>query len=249
MKNLLYCLTITCMLGACAKDNTSKPSRFDGPDVSIGNGKANAWLTEDAQGNATALGFTLRKGALDQLPAAMPGSMFMLALPDEALRATPFNHIMINWNPHGHEPVGIYDLPHFDFHFYMVPMSDVMQIPPYPQNPAAFDHVPSAVYLPAGYVKSPGGVPGMGAHWSDVASPEFHGQRFTETLIYGSYDGHVTFMEPMVALSVLQNSPAVEQDIKQPAQYEKPGYYPTHYRITAQPDGSDEVVLTQFVKR
>lgn len=252
MKNIVFCLGLALLLGACSKDDTAPaapPSRFNGPAEAVGNGQANAWLTQDAQGNPAALGFTLGKGALDQLPATLPGSMFMLALPNEALQKTPFQHIMINWNPKGHEPAGIYDVPHFDFHFYMVPMSEVMQIPPYAQNPAPFDRNPAAVYLPAGYVKNPGGVPAMGAHWSDPTSPEFSGHPFAETFVYGTYDGHVTFWEPMVALSFLQSSPAFEQDIKQPAQYEKPGYYPTHFSIKANADGGQDLVLSQFVKR
>lgn len=30
----------------------------------------------------------------------------------------PFTYVPMNWNPHGHMPPGVYDLPHFDVHFY-----------------------------------------------------------------------------------------------------------------------------------
>ncbi len=249
MKNLWLCASLALLLGACAKDDASQPSTQTAPAVAMGNGKANTWVNLDAQGNPTAIGFTLSKGALDQLPATLPGTDFMLALPDAATQKTPFRHVMINWNPLGHEPAGIYDVPHFDFHFYMMPMAEVMQIPPYAVNPTGFDKVPAVAYLPAGYVRNPGGVPAMGAHWSDVSSPELHGQPFTETFVYGTYNGHVTFWEPMVALSYLRTNPTLEQDIKQPTQYETPGYYPTHFSILAKPDGSYDVSLSNFVKR
>jgi len=169
MKKLLFHLTLASLAGACSKDKDSalQPSRTNGPSAAIGNGKANAWLDQHAQGTPASLGFTLSKGALDQLPATLPGTDYVLALPNEVTQKTSFQYIMINWNPPGHEPAGIYDVPHFDFHFYMMPANEVMQIPPYPQNPAAFDNNPAAACLPAGYVKSPGGVPAMGAHWSD----------------------------------------------------------------------------------
>eukprot|EP01083_Nonionella_stella_P210402 761745_1 len=31
-----------------------------------------------------------------------------------------FNHLLLNWNPEGHAPLGIYNVPHFDFHFYFI---------------------------------------------------------------------------------------------------------------------------------
>jgi hypothetical protein len=250
MKHLLCCLGLALLLGACSDDDDDTVAgRLNAPSVVMGNGKANAWLDRDAQGNPTALGFTLTKGALDQLPPTVPATEFMLAVPDEAVASTPFQHIMLDWNPQGHEPPGVYDVPHFDFHFYMMPMAEVMQIPPYPVNPAGFDKSPAPAYLPAGYVKNPGGVPAMGAHWSDPTSPEFRGQPFTETFVYGSYNGHVTFIEPMVALSYLKTSPNIDKEMKQPAQYEKPGYFPTRYSIHTHANGSIDIALTQFVKR
>ena len=34
----------------------------------------------------------------------------------------PLKWALLNWNPHGHIPPGIYDRPHFDVHFYMEPI-------------------------------------------------------------------------------------------------------------------------------
>jgi hypothetical protein len=251
MKQLLFCLSLCLLLGACSDDddNNAQPARLSAPSVVMGNGKANAWLDRDAQGNPTALGFTLSKGALHPLPSTRPATECMLSIPDEAVASTPFQHSMLDWNPQGHEPPGIYDVPHFDFHFYMMPMADVMKIPPYQVNPVGFDKNPAAAYLPAGYIKNPGGVPAMGAHWSDPTSAEFRGQPFTETFVYGSYNGQVTFIEPMVAMSYLKTSPNMDKEIKQPAQYEKPGYFPTRYSINTNADGSIDIALTQFVKR
>jgi hypothetical protein len=37
-------------------------------------------------------------------------------LPKEAYN-TAFNHIVMSWNPIGHQPEGVYDVPHFDVAF------------------------------------------------------------------------------------------------------------------------------------
>ncbi|MBO0930166.1 DUF5602 domain-containing protein [Fibrella aquatilis] len=250
MKYLLSSLLATLLLCGCSSiDSGTPPKRVYGTPVNMGAGTATSWASLDAQGNPLSIGFTLTKTAFDNLPATMPGTDFMLALPTEATTKTPFQHIMINWNPQGHEPDKIYTVPHFDFHFYIQPMAEVMAIPPYPQAPTKFDKLPAATFLHADFVKGPGGVPGMGAHWSDVTSPEFKGQPFTETFVYGSYDGKVTFWEQMVALSYLKTSPSMEKAIKLPAKYEKPGYYPTRYSIKTNSDGSQEVALDGFTLR
>lgn len=251
MKNQLYCLLLLVGTACSTSENPSTaPQRSYGPTLTMGNGTAKTWYMPDAQGNPASIGFTLSKTALDNLPATMPGTDYMLALPDEATSKTPYRHVMINWNPQGHEPAGIYTVSHFDFHFYMQPVSEVMTIPVYtPATAAPFDKVPAPAYLPADFAKGPGGVPMMGAHWSDVTSPEFKGSPFTETFVFGSYNGHVTFWEQMVAMSYLKTGPTLDKAIKQPAQFETPGYYPTRYRIHTNADGSQDISLDGFTRR
>ncbi|MEZ0485708.1 DUF5602 domain-containing protein [Fibrella aquatica] len=246
---LLYLLAVPLFLSCTKTDTSSQPDQFYGPTLQMGTGTARTWLKVDTQGNPTSIGFTMTKEALASMPSIKTVTAFMLALPDEATAKTPFKHVMIDWNPQGHEPAGIYDVPHFDFHFYMQPMNEVMAIPPYEQAPAKFDNVPAAVYLPVDFAKGPGGVPGMGAHWSDVTSPEFKGQAFTETFVFGSYDGKVTFWEQMVTLSYLKTNPKLDKAIRQPAQFQTPGYYPTRYSITTNADGSQDIAMDGLTKR
>ena len=40
------------------------------------------------------------------------------------------NHVMLNWNPQGHEPPELFGKPHFDFHFDMVDMATMQAINP-----------------------------------------------------------------------------------------------------------------------
>jgi hypothetical protein len=92
--------------------------------------------------------------------------------------------------------------------------------------------LPPASHIPEGYVAIPGGVPQMGKHWIDPASEEFHGKEFGQTFLFGSYNGEITFYEPMITLAYLQAGPTFKSLIKQPAQVANKGlYYPTHYEI------------------
>ena len=114
----------------------------------------------------------------------------------------------LDWNPHGHG--GPYTAPHFDFHFYRVPLATRNEIDLTAADFAAkAARMPAAEEIPAGYVSThvllgttPAGmtVPRMGLHWVDLKSPELppSNQPFTRTFIMGSWDGQVIFDEPMV---------------------------------------------------
>lgn len=248
--SLLASVMLMAGLSACITDhNQIGANRVKGTALAVGNGQAYAWADLDAQRNPTAVGIALTKGALDNLPPAMPGTSFLLTLPAEIAGKTAFNHISLDYNPMGHEPTGIYTLPHFDMHFYITTPAFQAAIPPYmPATAAKFDNLPPAGFMPASYIRLPGGVPGMGTHWADPASPELAGATFTETFILGSYDGSATFYEPMITVNYLKTSPTMTKSIAQPTKFALSVYYPTRYRIA--PEGTDMVVvLDGMVKR
>ncbi len=218
----------------------------------MGNSSVRTWLLGDAQENPASIDIALSKGALNNLPATLPGTGYMLALPGEATSKMPFKHMIVDLNPNGHEPDKIYTMPHFDFHFYPRPMTKTMAIPAYAAATAAkFDNVPASIYMHSDFAKGPGGVPMMGAHWVDLTSQKYKGSPFTETFIFGSYDGKVTFGEQMITMSYLKANPTLDKAIKLPAQYQTPGYcyYPTRYGIRTNIDGSQDITLDGFVKR
>lgn len=91
---------------------------------------------------------------------------------------------------------------------------------------------PGSGQLPADYVFAPGSEePGMGGHWVDPGAHEFHGQAFTHTFIYGTYDGAVIFYEPMITLDYLRAQPSETVPVKLPEVWASAGYYPTGYRV------------------
>jgi hypothetical protein len=168
-----------------------------------------------------------------------------VSLPSDAPRL-PFDHIGLNWNPRGHDPEGVYTVPHFDFHFYMISTDERDKITTRGEDKARCSKPLPEEFTPAGYIYAPDSEePGMGSHWVEPGSHEFHGAAFTHTFIYGSYDGKVIFLEPMVAKSFLDTKPNVTAEIKLPAKYQKPGYYPTRYSVNYNPQTKEYTVALE----
>jgi Domain of unknown function (DUF5602) len=209
------------------------PALVTGAAQPLGKGAVRPWVTLDRDGNPTAIGVTFDEAALDGLPADLPhgqhGTEHVLALPPQA---APFEHVMINWNPHGHEPDHIYTVQHFDFHFYLIGEPERTGITAQGDDLIKAQRRPSAEFVPEGYVYAPNSeVPRMGSHWVDPVSHEFHGHAFTKTMLWGSYDGRIIFIEPMITRAYLLTKPNVTEPLKLPARYLRPGYYPTQYSV------------------
>jgi len=233
--------------GASEKYNT-----FYGPQVQMGNGHVRTWVNISHDGKPTTIGIEMTDGALSNLPQDpndLAAATWTLTLHQKAKAVTPFDHVVIDWNVNGHPPVGVYDVPHFDFHFYKISVAAQMAIPPYEVDPSGFDAPIPDGYLPPMYVRIPGGVPQMGTHWFDPTSPEWHGGGFTSTFIYGTYAGHVTFDEPMITLATLQSGTTIQKDIPQPQKFDPDEtYYPTQYTVWAA-NGRHYVSLGNMVWR
>jgi hypothetical protein len=176
----------------------TKVGLFFGEVKQLGNGVVWSWVMNDSKGKPSSLGVTFTETALSGLPedphSGVPYIDYELSLPKQATVA-PYTHIVVDWNPHGHVPPGIYDVPHFDFHFYMMAPSDRNRITAKGADIARSDKKLPARYTPAGYILPKGTQePRMGSHWIDPGSPEFNKQPFTRTFIYGSYNGEMTFL-------------------------------------------------------
>jgi hypothetical protein len=234
-----------------------------GPPVKLGNGMARTHVVLDARAGRAPLevGVALAARALEGLSPIEP-SMLHLQLP--ALAPAPYRFVMLDWNPMGHEPPGVYDAPHFDMHFYTVPEEDVAAIlasdPDFADQANDLptgDHVPRfyTVLAPPGLTPADVAVPMMGVHWVDVRSPELQGmfgnpggyQPFSATFIYGSWAGRFTFLEPMITLEHLLTQPDGVRPIPQPALYPEAGWYPAAYRVQYDPQAREyRVALTEL---
>lgn len=209
---------------ACGSDSTAPAAatEIDGPSVPVAGGSAHTYVTKSDTG-VTSVGIALDDAALAALPDT--DAMWELPLPASASVA-PWDHAELNWNAHGHPPLNIYGIPHFDFHFYTITPAAQMAIQGGP------DMTPVASqYVPTDYESEVMAVPMMGVHWADTLSAEYHGHTFDKTFIYGFYNGKMAFIEPMITLAYLQTHPDVSAPVKQAAAVQISGRYPASYSV------------------
>jgi len=215
--------TLATML-ACSSDTIAPDAskEVDGPSVAVGSGSAHTFITTTS-GHATQIGIALTDGVFTNLPDSM--AEYQLPLPT-GTALPPWDHATLNWNPQGHPPPNIYMVPHFDFHFYTIPVSAQMAIAGGPDTAT----VP-AKYVPQDYESEVESVPAMGVHWNDSLSAEWQGHPFDRTLIYGFSHGQLNFIEPMITVAYLKQHPDATAHVKQPAAFQAPGQYPASYSI------------------
>jgi hypothetical protein len=113
-----------------------------GDRTSFGNGYIQTYIQSKNDGTPLGIGFVFPAETLENLPPkTIPhdglhcfdtngdgvisnntecagGHQRFLFLPQDR-GDTPISWGLINWNPAGHQPIGVYDHPHFDFHFYI----------------------------------------------------------------------------------------------------------------------------------
>jgi len=262
--------------------STTWAARVLGTPSSLGNGTVASYSELDESGTPKAIGVVFSAGALDALPTAPSDGHRcfdanndgvidlntecsawherVLPVPSEVGRRSdvPFKWALLNWNPHGHVPPGVYDTPHFDVHFYIEPIENIFALqrgtcgPEFlrcDQYAVARKPVPRN-YVPANFQELGIAAPAMGNHLLDPTTPEFHGVPFKRTWIYGTYDGRVIFYEEMVDLRFMMSKPDACVPIQSPDAVALAGYYPTRSCVRYAP-GKDEytVSLEDFVLR
>jgi hypothetical protein len=182
-----------------------------------------------------------KDGAIDADTKCQHTHEFVIPLPDAVARRAdiPFKWVLLNWNPAGHIPPGVYDVPHFDIHFEMGPIADAFAIEPGSCGPEMvrcdqFHKARKALppnYMPPDYVDVEAVVPVMGNHLVDVTGPEFGKEPFTRSWIYGVYDSKVIFYEAMVTRAYMLSKPNGCLPIKAPKAVATSGLYPTEYCV------------------
>jgi hypothetical protein len=272
---MLLLLTVLTVLGCSDKMQPGgTPARVLGAYSSVGNGTVSSYTEFDKTGAPKAIGIVFQAKALEGLPAAhsdghhcfdqnKDGTIdlkdecfgsheWVIPLPSDASRRTdiPFKWVGLNWNPHGHIPPGVYDLPHFDVHFYIEPIEKIFAIAPGTCGPEfvrcdqfkiATKPLPTN-YMHPDYKSVDAVVPAMGNHLIDLTGPEFNKIRFTRTWIYGAYDGRVTFYEEMVTREHLLSRPDKCVPLKTPPAVGVKGYYPTQSCIRYLPQSNEYTV-------
>src|SRR6476660_3240251 len=125
---LLVAVALTAAAASGVRPASGLHARYGAP-VALGNGQARTYVMLDRlSGSPVEVGVALSAGALDGLPKHSPDhgpgthgphSEYLLELPAD--NPTPYRFVELDWNPQGHG--GPYTAPHFDFHFYRVPIA------------------------------------------------------------------------------------------------------------------------------
>ena len=239
---------------------TDGPSgRVLGQNLKIGNGTVTTYAEFTHDRTPSAMGIVYSADALDGLPSSPSDQHHcfdrdsngtvdsatecfatheaVIPLPDAlATREDfPFKWMLFNWNPVGHIPPGVYDVPHFDVHFYIESIANVFALKDGPCGPEfvrcdQFElgkKLPPANYIHPDFQNVDAVAPAMGNHLIDLTGPEFNGEQWKHNFIFGVYDGKITFYEEMLTREYLLGQPNACNPIKSPPAVGRSGFYPT----------------------
>jgi hypothetical protein len=261
MKKISLLVFIVAILTSCEHENDNARNLiFRGPSVQAFGGHANTWVQLKTDGTPDRLGITLNEAVFNGVASGGIKGGYMhegdVALPlHPKADMIAIKDIAIDWDPQGHLPNGIFDLPSFAFHYYMMTEAERQAILNAPTDVQKASFYPAQQYLPQGFstvainpVEDRPGGGCFGAHWFDISGPEFNQQKFTQTWSYGTYDGNVAFYMPMFTLEFLEKSDNFVRAIPQPAAFQIDGYYPTVFRVVKH-DGFTEIILEEFIYR
>lgn len=242
----------------------SEGATLEGDALEMGEGSIRAYVDVGGDGKPAAIGVVFGESALRGLPPERNRTSrcydlngngrideqgecegdqeFQLDLPRELRNRSdiPFQWVGVNWHPEGHDPTEIWDVPHFDLHFYIADKDVIagIRVGPCRYFIHCDDRETARLAVPAKYVAEDhidvdAAVSMMGSHLIDKHSPEFGDppKPFTHTWILGAYNRQIIFYEPMITIAYLRSRPNSCFPIRQPAAREKAGYYPTEYCI------------------
>jgi hypothetical protein len=228
---------------------------FMGNDVST-------YVLKNTDGSIQEMGATLPLALITNAPTSLPeGANPEMPDPAHVLHmgfgtgaATTFiDHLEIDYNPVGHPPQGVYTVPHFDVHFYGIPLTKQLAIDCNDQTLVVADHLPQNFMLgKAGPPPAGDCVPQMGLHAIDLTSPEWdrtNPMPFSKTMILGYYGGDFIFVEPMITREQLLKKEDFSLPITLPSVTGHLSNFPTMFRAMFDaPSQSYRLALTDFVK-
>ena len=223
-------------VGSPLRAEPAKSTTHYGSPASLGNGQIRTFVTVTTDHVPSSVGVEFDAALLDQLPTEASdgrwdivdsagnvvwhccGHEVELSFAPAVAGLIPFRHFVMNWNPAGHFPPDIYDVPHFDLHFYTIDSATRQSIlaptaemacgdpgfaPVTCEDLALLTQPLPADQQPPGYLSVDAVEPGMGNHLLDFSSGEWNGRPFTHTWIFGTMGGNLSFWEPMITRDYL----------------------------------------------
>jgi uncharacterized protein len=248
-------VSLMLVAGGCA--GSDAPAETRGACADVYGGQVCTW--EKVGGSSLLeVGATIPLASIEHAPAEMPMvwppvPSAAIDLPAATRQQTRLTHLTVDWNAAGHPP-GAFMTPHFDFHYYAIPASEVAAIDCKDDGKPAV--LPAAYGLPdiplppemAGMmgVSTLVGlcVPKMGMH----AMPQSEIDRldpFGGTMVVGYYKGKPIFIEPMISKAMLMKEASFELPVPEVAGFAGP--VPTKFRAEYDPAArSYRFVLSGF---
>lgn len=164
------------------------------------------------------------EGVAEQLPLGPCQHVYRFDYRDLGKSGAPFQYVEVDWNTEGKPrgPNNSFVTPHFDFHFYLLPRQQVGQamqcessngrtcdpfLTSYDQT-RRFLEMPAPERLPNSYKPDvDSSIPEMGLHHLDFAD-EYAVDYVNHhpTLLYGSFEGQIAFLEPSVTPVTLRDA-------------------------------------------
>ncbi len=211
---------LTMVLGGCAGGASTAETAGE-CGTAWGNDICTWTVTEN--GAVTEVGATIPVASLEAAPADAP---FLWPPPAEVSLAFPssahgMTHLTVNWEAVGHPPP-TFLVPHFDFHFYLIPPSERMAIDC--ANPSTTAALPQGYTLPdealppelaqiTGVDTLIGTcVPEMGMHAVSTADAS-NTEPFDGSMVLGYGGDRVIFFEPMISKAFLLQRRSFDLDV------------------------------------
>jgi hypothetical protein len=144
---------------------------------------------------------------IDSIAECAGGTERVLWLP--RIKGLPFQWMLVNWQSFGHGPPHVFDLPHFDLHYFIQdyearnlirtgPCGLVMNCKDLARSQLP---VPERFHPPG--FDGPGASGRMGNHIANTRAPPYTGEPLTQAFAYGTYGGHISFWEPVLSTAWL----------------------------------------------
>ncbi|NUP99821.1 MAG: hypothetical protein HUU35_08195 [Armatimonadetes bacterium] len=206
-----------------------------GETVTAFGGEVSSWARVNDSDRVTEVGVTLPmatvNGSVTRHEGGPAGAVITLDYPSEVTGQTFFNHFELHFNETGHPPAK-FQVPHFDLHWYGVPVSEVEAVVPTDTGLPAANRFAAGYTMPTTLEQYQAGIiPQMGFHslnLADLDSPD----PFTATMVLGYYAGGLTFLEPMITVDHLQDEQSFTMTVPRPPVIGRNVLYPSRFVST-----------------
>lgn len=232
---LVLTVVVAFVLSGLATTGDPGSTVVPGPCEPAYGGEVCTWA-EMSGGELVAMGATVPLKTIESAPHDLemvwpPPSLASIKLPPVVREAAGFDHVMVNWEHHGHPP-GPFMTPHFDFHFYTLTPEEVARIDCSDEGKPS--KLPTGYALPDISIPELGDlvglcVPNMGMHGlaeKDLARED----AFDATMVVGYYGGKPIFIEPMVSKAMLMEGKPFTIDVPRIGDVPAGIRYPTRFR-------------------